>query len=875
MSNPGAEWWQTISPMLDEVLELPEPERRSWFASLRARDPEIAAQVEALLDEHEALSRSGFLERGLAPRIAAPLTAGAAVGAYTLVAAIGEGGMGSVWLGERRDGEIQQRVAIKFVGCAGHRPSWRERFLRERQLLSSLDHPAIVRVIDAGHTEEGLPYLVMEYIEGSPIDVAAAQLPIDDRLRLFAEVCDAVWYAHRHLVIHRDLKPSNILVDRGGRPKLLDFGIARLLEDSLDTVEATQTVDRLLTPGYASPEQLRGAPQTTATDVYSLGAVLYKILTGHSTHEGVKLPARKLNPALPGDAEYVLRKALRAEPEERYTSVDALAHDVRALADGRPVDARAGDVWYRTRKLARRYWLPAVAALLVVSALSIGLYVAERARAKADRRFAQLRQLAAQVLTLDQSLRTLPGSEQARHELVSMMSSYLEGLQADAQGDIDLMRELAEAYTRVAEVQGVPNSLNLGEQKQAAISLVKAEALIEPVVQSRPTDRAALFDAATIAEERMILADTNHQNEDALALARQAADRLQRLSQAGPPQSARAVASAYGNVALGFLNLHRYEEAVPLARAGAAMARSDRGATFVLGQSLSLLASALRYEGHLDEALQAIDAADIASKQAVYPTDEVRLFNQYGVLMRKASILGQEGGISLGRPVDAARVYQEALDSMESLAAQTDPGEATSRSRVATAGRALGDLLRDRDPRRALAAYDLALARLRETRSSLARRRDEALTLASSAHALRRLGRMAESRRRVAAAVAILTAIGDLPSARISLESDTSAVLREEGDQQAAEGRYETAAQTYERLIAAVNASRPNPTGDLRDAAALSRLYQGLKDVYRREGAFRQAEATRQRQLDLWQPWARKLPDNPFIARQLAAARAR
>jgi tetratricopeptide (TPR) repeat protein len=259
----------------------------------------------------------------------------------------------------------------------------------------------------------------------------------------------------------------------------------------------------------------------------------------------------------------------------------------------------------------------------------------------------------------------------------------------------------------------------------------------------------------------------------------------------------------------------------------------------------------------------------------VYPTNEVKLFNQYGVLMRKASILGEEDGISLDRPIDAAGVYQEALDSMESLAAQTDPGEATSRSRLATAARALGDVLRDRDPRRALAAYDLAMARLRETRSSLARRRDEAVTLASSAHALRRLGRMAEGRRRIAAAVAILTAVHDLPSTRIPLESDTCAVLREEGDQQADEGRYEMAAQTYERLIAAVDTTGPNPAGDLRDAAALSRLYQGLKEVYRREGAFRQAEATRKRQLDLWQPWTRALPDNPFIARQLAAARAR
>ena len=202
----------------------------------------------------------------------------------------------------------------------------------------------------------------MEYVEGVPIDVYAARIDVRDRLKLFLRVCEGVSHAHRHLIIHRDLKPSNILVDASGQPKLLDFGIAKLLDE---TGDATQTVERLLTPNYASPEQLSGDAQTTATDVYSLGAVLYKLLTGMAPREqnpaapkAEIAPPSQLNPGVPRDVDFIVRKALRAEPEERYGSVDEFANDVRAALDWRPVQARSGDVWYRARRFLRRYWVP-------------------------------------------------------------------------------------------------------------------------------------------------------------------------------------------------------------------------------------------------------------------------------------------------------------------------------------------------------------------------------------------------------------------------------------------------------------------------------------------------------------------------------------
>ena len=203
-------------------------------------------------------------------------------GPYRLVRLLGTGGMGLVYLAERCDGEIQQKVAIKLLRADADRPAWRERFLKERQFLANLNHPSIARLLDAGRTEDGRPYLVMEHVEGTTIDEYAAALDLRAQLKLFLQVCEAVAHAHRHLIIHRDLKPGNILVDSSGRPKLLDFGIAKLLDVA---TEETQTVERLLTPQYASPEQARGDIQTTATDVYSLAAVLYSLLTGRPPRE--------------------------------------------------------------------------------------------------------------------------------------------------------------------------------------------------------------------------------------------------------------------------------------------------------------------------------------------------------------------------------------------------------------------------------------------------------------------------------------------------------------------------------------------------------------------------------------------------------------
>jgi len=400
-----------VESLFGDVADLTVDERERYFDQ-RQVPPAVRAEVTALcrFDAHNAsltdcISEiaSQVLRRDCAP------ADGEACGPYKLVRLLGKGGMGTVFLAERADGEVTQKVAIKFILGGSDHPSRRDRFLRERQILASLNHPGIARLFDAGHSaagqNEGQPYLVMEYIEGVPVDEFAGNLDVRGKLKVFLQVCSALAYAHRNLVIHRDLKPSNILVDANGQAKLLDFGIARILDDELGaggppgrtnvgtpgrtnggTPGGTNggtpggtpsgTMERLLTPDYASPEQVHGRAQTTATDVYSLGAVLYRLLTGRSPHaraagnsQPVETiicsvdppPPSRLDPSLPHDLDFIVAKALRKEPEQRYTSVDALADDVVAFLDWRPIRARSGSAWYRTRRMLRRNWLAASA----------------------------------------------------------------------------------------------------------------------------------------------------------------------------------------------------------------------------------------------------------------------------------------------------------------------------------------------------------------------------------------------------------------------------------------------------------------------------------------------------------------------------------
>ncbi|HEV7366018.1 MAG TPA: serine/threonine-protein kinase [Gemmatimonadales bacterium] len=409
-----------ISPLLDEVLDLPPDARALWLAELRANRPELAAELEILLAAEAGLDARGFLTVAAAPEPGTlPSLAGHRIGAYSLVRPIGHGGMGTVWLAQRSDGRYEAQVAIKLLNLALIDPVGSERFRREGTALARLTHPNIARLIDAGVTEEGQPYLVLEYVEGRRIDVYcdAERLVPERRLGLFLQVLGAVAHAHANLVVHRDLKPSNILVTADETVKLLDFGIAKLLAEDSGAAERTGLTDRggaPLTPEYAAPEQAQGRPVTTGTDIYSLGVLLYVLLAGrHPTGAGCHTVAEHLRalgesepPRLSavvaggaergstverlrrlyrGDLDNIVAKALKKRPEERYATVQEFTDDLHRYLRDEPVRARPDSLGYRLGKFVRRN-RAALAAVLAVMALLAGAALRERQlRGRAER----------------------------------------------------------------------------------------------------------------------------------------------------------------------------------------------------------------------------------------------------------------------------------------------------------------------------------------------------------------------------------------------------------------------------------------------------------------------------------------------------------
>jgi tetratricopeptide (TPR) repeat protein len=870
---------------LFEALVGLSPSEQQKVLDERQVAPELRAEVESLLSfdaqpDHRVTAAVASAATDLLDS-REPATA-ADWGPFRRLRLLGTGGMSSVYLAERSDGEIQQVVAVKVLHAGAGRPSWMDRFLQERQVLANMNHPGIARLIDAGRTPDGQPYLAMEFVDGAAIDTYAASLSVRDRLALFLRVCDAVAYAHRHLVIHRDIKPSNILVDSSGQPKLLDFGIAKWLGAPGDR---THTIDRMLTPNYASPEQVRGEADTTATDVYSLGAVLHKMLTGRSPREagdeaGAQLPPRAraapqwiaTTPDTPADAAYILRKALRADPGERYLSVEALANDVRALLEWRPVQARSGDLWYRTRRFLRRYRAAAAAALLIVLTLSLGLYFVNRERAIAERRFQQVRQLANKVLNLDRVMRDLPGSTKVRQGIVQISQEYLEGLVSEAGSDADLGLELGNAYVLLARAQGVPTQPNLGMHDQAKESLSKAETLLQNVIRTAPENRTALMALADISHDLMILADTGRRDDEALAHARDATARLQTVFDQKKPTPAEvsSVATIFMNVALLYKNLHRYDECVRQARRVLDILPPQAPGDY-FGNALSLIADARRFSGDLSGALQAITEARQRVDMAMSTKGAVEIINRYNILSRQGVILGGDGQVSLDRTDEAVESLQEAFDILEGIA-RADPDDALGRLRFATAGRELGGILRHRDPEHALKVFDHALVRLREVKNNTRARRGEAQIMAASSYVLRRLNRADEARRRVDGALQLLRDTKHYPADRIAFGDEAESVLRAWGDHLGDTGEPGRAAQVYEDLIGKVMASRPDPTNDLPHATSLSRLYERLGDLHRRNAHPELAQALAAKRREIWDAWARRLPQNPYIQKQLAAA---
>ncbi len=866
--------------LFHEVADLTRSEREKLFAE-RQIAPALRAEIESLLSFDSTIDH-GFTEpvANLAEKI---LDSGHNAesmywGPYRRVRVLGTGGMGTVYLAERSDGEIQQQVAIKVLAAGGDRPAWRDRFVRERQLLASLNHPSIVHVIDAGHTDDGRPYLVMEYVEGVPIDVYAARIQLRDKLKLFLRVCDGVSHAHRHLIIHRDLKPSNILVDSSGQPKLLDFGIAKLLAE---TGEPTNTIERLLTPNYASPEQLRGAAQTTATDIYSLGAVLYKLLTGSSPHEAgtleIVMGARqipeptRLNPSLPKDMDYILRKALRTEPEERYASVDAFANDILAFLDWRPVEARSGDVWYRTRRFLRRYWLPVAASAVAIISLSAGLFVANRQRAVAQQRFLEVRQLSNKLFDIDAEVRKSPGTMGARQLIVNTSLEYLRRLALETRSDPDLALEAGNAYMRVARVQGVPMQSNLGQTDLADQSLRTAEALVRSVLVRQPNNRVAYLRMAQITHDRMMLRGLRDPGDDSLDLARQSSEWMTKYLNTGKldPSDTSEVLAMLEHIANQYRNKEQWDDAIRLCQKILDMALAG-GQPLHAGTVLQITTMIHRDRGELEEALRDSREAVRILEPPPGSTEvsESRTINYSMALTREAEILGGDDVISMGLSAQAIAPLERAFQIVDQIAAQ-DPNDSNIRIPLSMAGNILAGVLLHSDPSRALAIYDQTLRRIGEIKNNPRFRRDEVQNLASSTYALRALGRNAEARKRLDDAFSRLSDLKLYPTEQVEAGSEAEHALSALAEYEAGTGNLSRGIEIYRDLLSRVLATKPNTQSHLAEALALSEIYGGAAKLNRQAGQLDVASDLDARRVEIWQIWKMKLPNNEFVRRQI------
>lgn len=520
--SESSEFLRRAELIFHEALAAPEAQRASLLESRCHGDAGLQAELLSLLEAFQAEESLTSCWSAAAHTEEDATLQGRAIGPYQLDRLLGRGGMGAVYLAHRIDGQFQQQVAVKLMDLPLASDLFRERFRQERQILAGLVHPFIARLLDGGVAENGELYLAMEYVEGVSIQrhCREQQLSIRDRLSLFMKVCAAVHFAHQNLIVHRDLKPDNILVVADGTPRLLDFGTAKLLAPL--PADAANEFTRLglhsFTPSYASPEQILGETITTASDTYSLGVLLYVLLTGvppyelkeHTTAEMLRVicgeQPRKPSAVAPSseridaDLDAIVLKALRKEPQERYRSTDEFASDIQVYLDGRPVQARRGNLRYRASKFVRRNKLALGAATLVFASLVAGLAgvlwqfrVARQERKRAEARSEDMRQLSKSLLSeIDEAVKQLPGATPVRKLLVQRVLEHLDHMAKDAAGDRLTQLDLVDAYMRLGNLQGNLYDQNLGDAEGALVSLGKALTIARALTASHPQDPEAL-----------------------------------------------------------------------------------------------------------------------------------------------------------------------------------------------------------------------------------------------------------------------------------------------------------------------------------------------------------------------------------------------
>ncbi|HTR97053.1 MAG TPA: serine/threonine-protein kinase [Candidatus Acidoferrales bacterium] len=760
--------WRRVSELFEQATARPPGERDAFVREACAGDAGLEREVRSLLEHHR--DDETFLAPGAGLRLpgedALPggaLREGGRIGAWRLVRPLGEGGMGTVWLVERADGQFAQRGALKVIRHGFASEEMVRRFRRERRILAALDHPNIARLLDGGSTPEGLPYLVMDYVEGEFLygycTDRARSLP--ERLRLFLALCAAVQYAHGQLVLHRDLKPGNVVVAPDGTPRLLDFGVAKVVDEARAAEDdALKTVSLPLTPEYASPEQLRGEEATVASDVYSLGVLLYELLTGAHPYAvsrgapsalvrevlereparpssrsaapgpetGSTLPpppgadATPLRRRLEGDLDTIVLKAMQKDPARRYASVEQLADDVRRHLGGHPVLARP-DAWgYRAGKFARRnrvaVALGSLALLALLAGLAVALWQAQTARRESAIALRRLRdvQSLANTLLFDvyDRLENVPNATPVRASVVRTAAVYLDSLAADASADSSLRFTLADAYERLGTAQ---RTVREGDP---ARSFARAIALREGLLREYPDNEHALLELIQGYTRLGAFDEMNNSYPAALAFMQKAAECNERLvaKQPGNASYRAGLPKRYNNLGNALIyNGREVDALVPLRKAMAGFATLSGAAPDnvewqrLLGMSTTLYDDCLIARGGDPDSAIAIErrALELYAASAKREPDNLDLIERVADAHER---LGQLFAQRAGRPDSAVAHLEEAQRWIERFAA-SDPENRDGPMEAAGGNVVLGLALAMKSPGRGpeAAHADAVLAR--------------------------------------------------------------------------------------------------------------------------------------------------------------------
>jgi len=719
--------WAEAYRLFSEALEHPVASRPAFIDASTDGRAELRREVQGLLEAHDASGH--FLE---IPRDAEPVAVrrdlspaigpGAHVGAWWLVSLVGEGGMGQVFRAERTDGGFAQQAAVKVTRVSLLHRDHARRFRSERAILAGLQHPHIVSLLDGGTLPNGQAWLAMEFVDGLPITryVVETGQALPARLGLFRDVCAAVHYAHQHGIVHRDLKPQNVLVTRDGVVKVVDFGLAKLLETTLggDTT-ATGAAPVPLTPNAASPEQWRGLTVTTAADIYSLGVLLYELVTGRKPYDttGTPLdealaivtervprrpsaigpadgPPRRRSWPHPRDLDAIVLKALEKDPARRYESAAAFSADVARYLDGRPVVAREPSFWYVASRTMRRHAVTSAAAVVAIVAVFGGLgmslwqtQVADRERRRAEARFTEVRQLAnALVFKVHDAVAPLSGSTPVRQAIVTEALGYLERLSEEPGDDPTLRLELAAAYARIGRVQGDPQQPNLGDRDGAIASLRRSIALVQPLDTHADTRirASALAAIATADIALQSILSALGRKEEALASARRSVSAMEHVAALLPEDDdvRRRLGSAYFSLALALQNspqaIEQWHKAGTVFEALLAKGPDAPDRLRNVALVAKYLAAEFEYAGHLEEAgVQTARALELDQRRLALNEGDRQA--QFDVSVDLVSVAANH--TRAGRTVEAARLLERALVLRQAMVA-ADPRDALAPGRV-------------------------------------------------------------------------------------------------------------------------------------------------------------------------------------------------